>query len=92
MNDTMTVGELKMHVTHYGTLNFVLYEPRDQPGFESDIAKCVGCSPNQTANLLTAFDQLEDDHHFLIERDEVRPYKQERDITPAMIRVTITPA
>lgn len=94
MSGTQTAGDLAMHIVESGSLIFMDYEPRGIVGFESDIAKKMGCSSNQTENLLRAFDAIEDDQHFEITKERV----SERDsgshgkTIPAIIRVTITPA
>jgi len=49
-------------------IRFTDYDPRNVPGFTSNIASVVNCSDNQTANLLAAVDTLEDDSHFLVEK------------------------
>tara|TARA_B000000460_G_scaffold45054_1_gene28517 strand:- start:352 stop:651 length:300 start_codon:yes stop_codon:yes gene_type:complete len=57
------------------SIKYVYYEPADVPGHESDIAKAVGCSSNQTQNLLWAVEHLEDDGHY-----DVSDPKVERDL------------
>jgi len=48
---------------------FIDYEPRDTPGFRSNIASVVGCSDNQTDKLLEAVDTIADDPHFTVKRE-----------------------
>ncbi len=92
MTGSLTAGDLAMHVATRGVLSFSDFEPRNCPGFQSDIAKKVGASFNQTENLLRAADLLADDHHYVVERELLRARTDEREITPAMYRVTIKPA
>lgn len=94
MPNAMTSGDIAMEVTLRRVLSFVDFEPRGIPGFESDIATVLQCSPHQTSNLLDAVDIVEDDHHFLVVRKEERAKStgSKGEPIPAMIRVTITPA
>lgn len=92
---TMTSGDLAMEVTLRRGVSFHIFKPDNIPGYESDIAKVLQCSPNQTKNLLQAVDALEDDHHFVVSPPvEVRAkkYGSKGEIIPAMLRVTIIPA
>ena len=89
---SMTIGDLAMHVLTNGGITFTDFEPRNQPGYESDIADVVGCSRNQTDSLLRAYDALQDDHHYSHKREVIRPRRDEQEIYPAEIRVTLTPA
>jgi|GEM_PF-5956536 len=50
---------------------FIDYEPRDTPGFQSNIASLFKYSENQTAKLLAAVDTLAEDPHFKVEREVV---------------------
>lgn len=91
----MTSGDLTMEVALRRGISFIDFSPRGVPGFESNIAEVLRCSPNQTQNLLDAVDTIEeDDHHFSVERTVERPRDQgsKGEILPERIRVTITPA
>jgi hypothetical protein len=90
----MTTGDLAMRVLRAEGLTFTDFEPRGIPGFEPDIALKLGCSPNQTENLLRAVDVLDDDHHYVVKRQCVRERRRgsKGEVLPAEYRVTITPA
>jgi len=74
--------------------SFTDFEPRGIPGFESDIAKVFGQSEHQTKNLLEAVDTLADDHHYCVERVEVREAKpgNKGKSYPRRFQVTVSPA
>ena len=58
------------------SFQFFDYEPRGEPGFESNIAEVFGCSSNQTNNLLDAVDIIDHvDHynHYDVSREPVAP-------------------
>lgn len=92
MTHSAVDADLAMHVAVAGSLVFTDFEPRDCPGYTSDIAKQVGVSSKQTAALLRSFDILSDDHHYEVKRELLREKVIDREITPAMYRVTIRPA
>ena len=76
------------------TFGFIDYEPRDVPGFNSDIAQVFKCSENQTESLLAAVDTLAEDPHFNVRRVTI-----EESTTgtkgkqyPKKVRVTVSPA
>ncbi len=92
MSRTMDVSDVAMRIAEKGSFSFTDYEPRDLPGYESNIAKLLGASPNQTENLLRAVDELEEDHHYIVTRRVDRERTDDRKVTPAIIRVTISAA
>lgn len=93
MSGTMTSDDLSLEVMSRGIIRFTDYVPRGIPGYESNIAKVLGHSDNQTKNLLNAVDVLRGSQHFLVEGygdllDEEAP----QDGQPKRVNVTITPA
>lgn len=80
-----------------GPVSFTDFEPRDVPGFKSDIADVFHCSENQTDNLLKAVDILEDDHHYRVDRvivqeSEPEPGNKCPSRHPREFKVTVSPA
>lgn len=75
-------------------ISFTDYEPRDVPGFTSDIAHVFGCSENQTKRLLDAVDTLADDHHFSVVRTPVGEVQagSKGKVYPRKLNVTVSPA
>ena len=92
MGNTLNVGDLAMRIVEKGSFSFTDYSPRGMPGFESDIAKRLGADIDQVGELLRAVDELEEDHHYVVRREVVRQRTSEREVTPEIIRVTITAA
>jgi hypothetical protein len=78
-----------------GPISFDDYEPRDVPGYPSNIAKVFGKSESETDSLLMAVDDLSDDHHFNVVRTPVP--NDEASLgdpaeMPKKFRVTVSPA
>jgi len=73
---------------------FIDYEPRDVPGFTSDIAQVFKCSENQTESLLAAVDNVAEDQHFNVRRETVEESTSgtKGKQYPKKIRVTVSPA
>ena len=73
---------------------FTDWEPRDVPGFQSNIAEVFQCSENQTTKLLEAVDIVAEDPHFEVQRDLVQPSTagSKGKSYPKKIRVTVSPA
>ena len=93
MSDMFGAGDLAIEVaTRPGGIEFYQYEPSDQPGYPCTIAAVLQRDVSETPVLLRAVDDLEEDHHFVISREPVRERVDDRKITPAKFRVTITPA
>lgn len=93
MSNTMTSGDLVMEVMSRGVVRFIDYVPRGEPGYTSNIATVLGCSENQTKNLLNAVDVLRGDQHFLVEGyDDVHDTEDSQGAPPREVHVTITSA
>ena len=93
MTDMFGAGDLAIEVaTRRGGLEFYEFEPSDQPGYPCTIAAVLNRDESEIPMLLRAVDDLRDDHHFVIGREPVRKRVDDRKITPAKFRVTITPA
>jgi hypothetical protein len=92
MSDTdTTVGDLAMFVAENRSIRYNIYEPSDWPGYSSNIAQVVGCSPNQTDNLLRAVDMLADDHHYVVSAPKlVREASTDQEFRPAQYEVTVS--
>jgi hypothetical protein len=90
-----SVGTIQMAVIDR-PLSYDDYEPRDVPGFESDIAVKLGKSPNQTGSLLEAVDYIEQNqaNRYDINRKEIAPSTpaSHGKNYPKRIRVTIAQA
>lgn len=94
MGKTATMVDLTTVLVERQMFTFTDFEPRDVPGFESDIAKVVGCSDNQTGRLLDLVDDLKDDPHYsVVPREVSGPTEGSHEKRyPQMIRVTVSQA
>lgn len=92
MNASMTTGDLTMAIAEKGSLTFLDYEPRNCPGYTSNICEQVGAPRSELDNLLRAADALEDDHHYEVTRRTLREKTEDTEIRPAQVQVTISAA
>lgn len=70
------------------------YEPRNVPGYTSNIASIFRCSENQTGKLLEAVDNLAAGHRHVVDRRPVEYAEPaaEGEERPRKYRVTVSSA
>jgi hypothetical protein len=77
-----------------GPLIFTDYEPRNLPGYESNIAAVLGKGAHETRHLLAAVDSFVEDQHYVVYRKPIGVAAPDASGKPGVqqYKVTITAA